>query len=272
MSDDFWLRAYRLTITPPGESGRQFSELRCSFTISKTMRSSHNTASIYLYNLAPGTRKMMQAEDTLVQVEAGYQDRLSTIFDGSVVTSRSALEGPNWVTSAECGEGVKALRDSRLQRTWKEGTPRGRIVRDLLEAIQLTAIGRVETASLTGRISAPLSVSGQVRRSLDRLANQWGFQWSVQAGVAEVRDRGTGAGKETVALLRPDSGLLGTPEWTEEGLKFRALLTAQVTPGKRVEIQSDIVSGVFQVERADYVGDTHGIDWSVSAISVEAAG
>jgi len=253
-----------------GTMGAAVKDLRMTFSITKTRQSSANSASIAVYNLAERNRKRLQAKGTALSLLVGYGGAMQLLFSGEVNHGRVAYAAPDWISEAECLDGQGALRVGALSRTWPTGTPRLLIAQTLAASLTGLALGPVEAAPFVGMISAPLSVSGSSRSSLDRLAAAWGFTWSVQDGIVEFRtDGGVGVGLATAPLLTPQTGLIGSPEWTDDGLSVRCLLTPAIRPGGRVVVVSKTAKGVFQVESVQHTGDTHGNDWTSAATCKE---
>jgi hypothetical protein len=253
-----------------GTLGVAFDDLRITFDVTKTKRSSANQATVTVYNLAERNRKRLQAKGTALSLLVGYGGAMQLLCSGEVNHGTVAYQSPNWVSAAEILDGQGALRESALSRTWPTGTPKSLVYATLAGALTGIALGPVEALPFVGITSAPLSVSGSVRTSLDMIASAWGFTWSIQDGIIEARQiGGIGNGLATAPLLSPQTGLIGSPEWTDDGLDVRCLLTPSVRPGGRVVVQSKTANGVFQVESVRHSGDTHGSDWTTSATVTE---
>ena len=254
-----------------GVLGAVVKDLRITFSISKTRRSSANSATITVYNLAERNRKRLQAKGTALSLLVGYGGAMQLLYSGEVNHGRVLRAAPDWISEAECLDGQGALRTGTLSRTWPTGTPRMLIAQTIAAALTGLALGPVEATPFVGIIDAPLSVSGSARSSLDLLAAAWGFTWSVQDGVVEFRtDGGIGSGLATAPLLSSQTGLIGSPEWTDDGLSVRCLLTPAIRPGGRVVVASLTANGIFQVESVQHSGDTHGNDWTSVATCKEA--
>ena len=253
-----------------GTLGALVDGLRITFNITKTRRSSANSATITVYNLAERNRKRLQAKGTALSLLVGYGGAMQLLYSGEVNHGKVMWAAPDWISEAECLDGQGALRTGTLSRTWPTGTPRLLIAQTLAASLTGLALGPVEAGPFVGVTNAPLSVSGSSRKSLDRLAAAWGFTWSVQDGTVEFRtDGGLGSGLATAPLLSPQTGLIGSPEWTDDGLSVRCLLTPAIRPGGRVIVKSRTANGVFQVESVQHSGDTHGNDWTSNAMCKE---
>jgi len=56
--------------------------------------------------------------------------------------------------------------------------------------------------------------------------------------------------------LRPDLARVGKGK-EESGVSATSLLNPEIRPGRRVQVESQFVNGVFKVEKVTHSGDTH---------------
>lgn len=270
--EELFNRRASIVIGEYGTTGVRIDDLRIVFNIVKSMKSSANEATVTVYNMAPSSRDLLNAKNVAVQLAAGYGDNVSVIFDGQVIKSDVRLTRPNWMTTIEAGDGIVPLSTGRLSRTFVEGEGRLAVVKALVNSMGTVALGTTESDALRRSLSSPLTLTGSARRSLDVLARQWGFWWSVQDGAAEFVDKGSkGSNTSAAPLLNQYTGLVGIPEFTDDGLIVRSLLNVRVRPGAPIVLESRTASGTFQVEKVIHSGDTHGQDWTSTATVQEAA-
>jgi hypothetical protein len=270
MTLPYWIRTARLTFGIAGQTGVRTDGLRLSFRIERTHRSSANSAEITIYNGAKATREAAVAKHAVVSLEAGYENQTYGIFSGTVDTAEVKLERPDWIIKLQCRDGSLGMQTSSLYTTFPAGTAKLTVVQALCSALQLASIGAQETSMLAGGITAPLVVSGSVRKALDQCAADWGFWWSIQDGLVEIREpHGRGANWRLAPKLTATSGLIGSPEKTDEGWRLRTLLDGRLRPGERCQVESTTLTGVVQLKAVTHSGDTHGSDWYTEAVGVE---
>lgn len=270
MSLPYWIRTARLTFGTAGKAGIRTDGLRLAFRIERTHRSSANSAEITIYNGAKSTREAAVAKNAVVALEAGYQDQTFGLFEGTVDTAEVRLERPDWIIKLQCRDGALGMQTSRLFTTFPAGTAKLTVVQTLCSALQLASIGAQEVGMLAGGITAPLVVSGSVRQALDQCATDWGFWWSIQDGLVEIREPyGRGTNWKLAPKLTATSGLIGSPEKTDEGWRLRTLLDGRLRPGERCQVESRTLTGVVQIKAVTHSGDTHGSEWQTEAIGVE---
>jgi hypothetical protein len=119
-------RRATLLVTPQGSTEALTIEgLRMQFTASKTLDKAPNTAEINVFNLSETSRKGMQTMGANVTLQAGYEDIASqaVVFSGNARYISHRLDGPDWVTKIECGDGEQAFAGDTVSEAFAEGTP-----------------------------------------------------------------------------------------------------------------------------------------------------
>ncbi len=107
---------------------------------------------------------------------------------------------------------------------------------------------------------------------MDKLSGKLNAEWSVQNNELQVTLLDTPT-NDVAILISPDSGLLGAPERRtdqgtprspsqKDGWIIRSLLQPTIEPRSRIVVESETVSGTFQVKELQHVGDTHSQDWT----------
>ena len=105
---------------------------------------------------------------------------------------------------------------------------------------------------------------GKASDCMAELSSTLGYQWSIQKGKHLLLAKDATTDDETV-VLNEDSGMIGAPEVGEDGeVTVKSLMNGKLSPGRRVELESDHAPGVYRVDRSVWTGDTQGTDWTVS--------
>lgn len=267
-------RKATLVIAPvSGQAGRDLTGLRVAFEVKKTSASHANTATIKVWNLSETTRNMILAKKMALILRAGYGDgTLPLIASGVVQRVEHIPQPPEVMTEIEIRDGGLGLDDSKVRRAYPAGTPVSRIVEEILGTMPDVGKGSLAASSLSKTLPGKRCFSGSARHALDVLAGAYGFEWSVQDGLAQFVDR-TGSTKPqaTATVLSATSGLIGSPTKTNAGAKAKALLQPQINPGEFVKLESGFVSGYFKALTVEHRGDTHGEEWETE-IEAKAIG
>lgn len=259
-----------------GRSIRQGLDVR--FDVERDLKREPNTAKIEVFNLNPAHRKQLgEAKNAVVILEAGYEGGIGQIFKGKIRPGRafSQLDGPDWITVLEAGDGEKATRSNRVSESFPAGTS----VRTVLECVvaslsdlQLGNASRkllqeatsflVESSNLGSEFVEGTTVSGNAATELTRLLDSVGLEWSVQGEEIQILRKGQ-ALTSTVIKIGSGTGLIGSPEVGSDGVvNFTSLLNPDISPGRRVQLDSRTVDGgVFRVLRVKNTGDIAGPDW-----------
>lgn len=243
----------------PGKPG-----LRIGFEVHKTSTSHANTATIKVWNLTETSRNRVAKKKTALILRAGYGDAqpLPLLASGVVQRVEHTPQPPDVLTEVEIRDGGTGLDESKTKRVYPKGTPLRRIVEDILGEMNDVAKGSLIASALAETLPAKRCFSGSSRVALDRLATSFGFEWSVQDGVAQFLDR-TGSSKPqvTAILLSKDSGMIGSPTKTNAGCKVKSLLMPEILPGVYIQTDGQFCRGYFKAVTVDHKGDNYGEEW-----------
>lgn len=248
-----------------GKPGKRLDGLRIKFEIEKTDESYPNKAKISVYNLNPSSRAEVEKKGLALVLSVGYGLELEDIFNGDIARPITELEGPDYVTTFEVGDGEKSFQSSRVDVAYKEGTS----FKDIFQGLATSLGQTIKDFSQVGpeKILNGLTLSGLSRTHLDELTAKNGLEWSIQDNALQIIKKG-GSTNEQAVFLSSDTGLIGIPKKKAEGIEFNSLLMPKLRPGRKVQIQSKFISGVFRCEKVTHKGDTHENDWFTTVEAV----
>lgn len=268
-------RTWLLTV-----GGTDLTDLDLAFKVERTTRRTLGSAEIRVWNLSRSTRATVEAaaaEHAVVVLRAGLGNaEPPVIFRGDARQAFTARDArTDLVTTIVARDGGTAFAEGRTSRSYAPGTPVSTVLRDVVHDL---GIGEGNLAdylsSLTLRNGAQgfgdgFVAAGPARRLLDHIIRGAGLRWSIQGGALQIQARGAPLPARAV-VLSADTGLVESPTWDEAGRRSagrRGVCTAKVLiqpgiePGKRVRLESEIITGDFEVRKAVYAGDTRGNDW-----------
>lgn len=285
-------RVFSLIIGEGGKQGLEIDNLRCNFDIVKNVSKNPNRSRIRIYNLSPDNRKLLESPDIRCVFKAGYyeEDGPLEVYQGDVALVFSTYDRADVITEIQLGEGFKAIRDSMISLSYKEGVTSKKVLQDIAAKMKLTLSMPNDVPTRTWQNG--LAFHGAGRQGLDKICAATGLSWSIQAGALQVIRSG-GTTNRTVFDLSADSGLIGSPERTrqgkqevaidpedkdaqkllkarsrqitatqeEDGWRIRSLLLPTLLPADRVKLSSRTVQGVFVINDLRHFGDTHQGDW-----------
>lgn len=250
------------------------SELDISFRVERSIRREPNTAEIRVWNLAPASRATVEAGG-IVALRAGYEDP-PRIFRGDTRAVWTAREGPDHITTIQARDGGRAYAETRIARAYAPGTPVTRIVRDVVSDMDIGEGNLGEFSSAfrlrngTDAFGDGYVAQGPARRVLNDLCRAAGLRWSVQNGALQIMRQGVPLQSRST-VLAADSGLIESPMWDERGIRSqgrrgtvtcKSLLQAGIDPGRKVYLESALITGDFEVRAQSIVGDTRANDWT----------
>ncbi len=291
-------RTYRLVVGPPGGQGVVIQPpMQIQFDVQKDTQEDPNVHSIRIYNLKEATRKALEKPDLRAYLYAGYEEESGPILvaAGTVVDSFTRFESPDVITELAVVDGYGELRDTAVSLGYGPGANSATIIQAVSQQIGLVLN---MPRSLSARTwDHGFSFYGPARQALHKLCRGAGLEWSVQnetLQVVAVR----GVTERSIVVLRPDSGLIGSPDRVRQsaremdanaepgsgkkkrkkkdhsvaativserqrrdGWRVRSLLLPWLNPGDRVKMDSRQVQGVWRVHGVSHVGDFHGGDW-----------
>jgi hypothetical protein len=268
MTDGLFGTTYSLRAGLPGEEGLVWSPpTRIVFNVLLTAQRSANKATISLANLDVESIGILDSDGAVVTLSAGFEALSGLIFQGSiakrgVTTERSdqpirstvsTRDGATRITTIEAGEGEFELQNTRVNHSFSRRTTNRVIFQQLADDLNLTLFDASLIDLLT--YSGGWPYQGRASGALDSLVRDIGAQWSIQAGQLLILKPNQNTA-ETVYVISPQSGLLGVPSKTKDGIELTTLLLAPLRPGRRIQVESNTVSGLYRIDEVNHKGDT----------------
>ncbi len=242
--------------------------LRVRFSVEMTPDGKADTAKVTVWNANKDTRAQWQAPDesSYVVLKAGYGKDISQVFAGDSRTVVSRKQGPEWVTDITAGDGERSIQRNQTQETYKKGTSAKDILLRLLdkvEGIDVTEAKKVvQDKGFREGIQSFYSsktISGPLFAEIETMMAGFGLEWAVQDGKLRAVPRGQTIDLPTIPLIKPGTGLVGSPEAGEKGrITLTTLLDTRLKPYHKFELQSESFNGLYRAGKVTFSGDTHG--------------
>lgn len=245
------------------------SDLSLTFNIEKNLGSTPNTCDLVIRNLAPASRVEVERDGTQIQFSAGYDKVPRLLFFGDVTYAHSKKSGTEWITEIQVGEGARAHRYARANRSFKGGTTAITVIREAAKSLGLKLPEAVEDdADLRAQFANGYALNGRAAAEMTRILASLGYGWSTQDGRLQILRDGDSTG-DANRVINVDNGMLGSPEIGKPEKKggppkrsVKTLLYPEVNPGMRVPIESRDLEGIFKIEKLKHVGDTDADEWT----------
>lgn len=283
-----YLRYCSVTIDG-ASSSMDVSELRCRFQLHPLPFLNPAIGQIKITNLgADKGRAIVKGEFKRIMIDAGYQDGHGVIFKGNIIQGIYGRESPtDTLTTIIAADGDHGHNFATVNTKHPPGsTPQDHF------NTALDALGKYGITK--GYIGVDLSTP-----AYPRSVSLWGMARDVLAQIAKSKDAmvfydreqvtmipRNGSRQEGAIVLNSQTGLIGMPTQTTDGVFARCLINPAIRRGSTVFIdQKDVQGGVAEVNFAgnndigkallasiaadglytvikyDAIGDTRGNEW-----------
>ncbi|WP_377838697.1 phage protein [Bosea sp. UC22_33] len=277
MSVRQWWRIVEVTVS--GKAGTlTVRDLKIDFEVSKGIGSKQNTATISIWNLTASHRKQLGEEFDKIELKVGYKaGPLSTIFKGNIRDVTHTKETADVKSAMECGDGDEAFSKGAVSKTFPSGTKPKEIVDYLAGEMPGATKGEMKGIDDLPAYKRPVTLFGWSWSEMDKIGREHGFYWSIQNGQVEAVKNDQVLQGTTV--LSSETGMLSIPEITDKGVKIKALLNADIAPGRQIDVRSDFLDedsgrdkrktdqggGIFRVSDVTFSGSTRSEEYYVEA-------
>lgn len=253
-------RRWRLEIGNKTE-GVAIEGLRVAFDITKSIDPKPNPGKIDVWNLnRDNINRILSGEFNLVKLWVGYET-LRVIYAGDIVKKRIKRDDLDFIMSIECGDGHVDYQQSLIAVTLAAGSTDKDAFDAAAKTMKNTNVGAVDLPNVR---TLPRSrvLTGNAREVLGRVAANNGADWSVQDGELVMIPSDKVLSGEAV-FLSQESGMIGSPEVTDNGLELSCLCNPELRVGGLVRVESilDYFNGDYKIVHLQHVGDGIGGDW-----------
>lgn len=302
-----YLRQWTLTVGNPGGAALNLStdvpgqDLQFQFRIRHKDVQTLSAATIRVLNLSDATAQRIQKEFSSVVLQAGYPGTSGLIFSGTIKQiRRGRINATDTYCDIAAADGDGPYNFGVAITTLAAGYTETDLRNAILTAFNNNPLGIAVPAGYLGDITvnnpAPRGrvLYGMARDYARDFSLSQEFTWSILDGKFQlVPLKGYVPGDAIV--LTSNTGMVGLPEQTENGISVKSLLNANIRHGRRVWINNKSVQqalqpiaafagtqpffypsiandGFYRVIAVDHYGDTRGNDWYSEAICVALDG
>lgn len=228
------------------QNALDLSSFRFRFRTEQADLPSPNNCEIRVFNLSDSTMRQVLQEYSEVVLQAGYENgNFGVVFRGTVRQWRIGKEDSKTsYLDILAADGELGYNNAVVSTTLS----RGATVQEQLDAIRAgfqswgldigyngIAPGDAQ-ALMRGKV-----MFGLARTALNSVARTTGTTWSIQDGKINIIPLDGYLPGEALVLNR-DTGLIGRPEQTAEGVRVRCLLNPRIVPGGLVQIDQASVN------------------------------
>jgi len=271
-------------------NGVDLSQLHIKFSCKRSNSMTPNNADIRVYNLDLETALRIKAEFKRVILQAGYEGNYGVIFQGNI---KQVILGRESATDTfidiVAGDGDNAYNFAIVNQTMNSGVKPSDQIAMLAKTMndRNVTLGSTPENLPTSQLPRGKVFYGTTRDYLRTIAMTTGNAWSIQDEKINFVPLKSYL-KGTVVVLTSKTGLIGTPQQTNEGVNMKCLLNPLISIGGRVQIDNASVEqykinlavpnspanipapltddGMYFILVAEHNGDTRGVDWYTNMI------
>jgi len=257
-----------------------YENLRVTFKIEKTLGKTPDKATIEIYNLNQDSDLFYywDEDEGRAILRCGYDEvEPDIIFSGKVVSYSRRYEDTDIITVLECGDGHDVLTKTNISKSYSAGVTTANIIEDVIKEVKRAGVQiagdikkKIQEITAEGKkADSGLSVSGLISSTLETLLKPYDKTFTIQDDVLKIIEIGQETATTTPTLLTPETGLIGSPVKTKDGLEFTALIQpGKFNPGQFVKIQSRDFNNVFKIIKSNSIGDSHGDNWYTKGVCI----
>ena len=274
-------------------NGLDLSNMHIKFHVEGMSFDRPKIAIIRVYNLAIATQNKIKQEYQAVTLQAGYENgAYGIIFSGTIKRIKTGRESAVDTFLEIMAADADLLSFTYVNKTLAAGSTQQQKAQTVIDAAMANgAITSSDTTALAGTGGVNLSATrAQVQfgwgvAQLNDVASTTNTSWFVENGVLKfVSNTGYLAGQAVV--LNSQTGMVGIPEATNNGIEVSALLNPNIKIGTRVQIDNAAINqtqsnsnvgfptfndytfianvtndGFYRVLVVAHSGDTRGNEW-----------
>lgn len=284
------------TRDPEHDTAIDVSHLKCVFKTTATVQTAASICELEVYNMNAQTEGGIINEGFQILIEGGYQEgQYGTIFEGDIVQIiRNRENGVDYKLE------ILALHGSTLfdLNYVRSSIAAGSTPRDVIQAVASRANTVVEVGEVSENLSTQKLPRGKVifgepnKYFRDITIGNDAYYWAENNKLTIKKIEDT-IPEGLVLYLTPTTGLVGTPQYGDDGIHIKMLLDSRVKLMSMIKIDNELIrkqkmtldlsgqgnnklsqrqifdqDGEYQAFSVSHVGDTYGDDWITEIVGI----
>ena len=265
-----YLRGVRVTVGDAGEAVA-IGDLFVRFRVRREATSTPAEGTIDIVNLNQSNETRIRERGRRVRLEAGYAGELETIFDGDVRRVERERVDLDRITRIHVGGYVERQTRSVFVRSYIGEVSVRDIVRDGIDVLEFDA-GPLDLIP-EDAIETDFSFTGPTRILLTHRLQPLGLEWYEDAGVVRIsRILQTADDRPQGITISEQSGMIGSPTTTDDGIRVRTLLDPRLTLDTRVRVESRVLADAASGDAVNEAATETSSGQMYKVIEVEHSG
>jgi len=260
-----------------------FGQFRVVFEIKKTDTQTPNEANIKVYNVSQDTINQIKREFSRVVLQAGYEQNYGVIFDGTIKQVKLGKDnGTDTYMAIYSSDGDIGYNFSTIATSLASGATQQNQLQTVFQSMGDNGVqGGYSDLTNVVQLARGKVMYGMARDYARGIAQNNNSSWSIQDGKMNVIPIKSVLPSQAV-VLNSKSGLVGTPEQSNDGIMVKCLLNPLIKVSGKVIINEEDVAlakitgkkngeentpatiahdGAYKVIKLEYNGDSRGTDW-----------
>lgn len=283
-------RVCTLLVSNSAGSAVDLSPLRIKFAVKRSDTMTPNVADIRVYNVDLNLAQFIKNEFTKVVLQAGYTGNYGGIFKGNI---KQVILGRESATDTFidiiAGDGDQAYNFAVVNTTLSKGSSQSDQLNAAVDSMKPNGVTMGYTGTMpTQQLPRGKVMYGNARKYIRNIADSSDFGWSIQDEQVNFIKQSTYLPGDVV-VLTSKTGLIGTPQQTNEGVNCKCLLNPFIKIAGRIQIDNRSVEalkinlsvpgspanipapvnadGIYYVLVAEHLGDTRDVEWYTNLIT-----
>jgi len=276
-------RYWKIKVSQPDGQFKEWSEIDFEGTVHKSIQKEPNKSEITIYNLNSDSRSYISQDSMTLEIFAGYEpaDLNGLLLRAEIDIITNTREGTEWKTKIIARDGAKTTRNAKIEKTFAAGTSNKSIMqalekiltsapvvkvskREKKKPVKKTQVvplkkGNINYSAVSGKLAKARTLKGLAIDYYAEFCRSFGLRFQINDGTLHVVGSNFSI-LDDVIQLDSDSGLIGVPEKTETGWKFKSLLRFDIEPGQKIRVKSDALTADILMTDVSHNAKTQG-DW-----------
>lgn len=257
--------------------------LHVEFEVYQTIAQAFWFADIVVYNLNTPTTQLLLKQGMTVKLEAGFMNKIGygTIFEGTLFQPTwERVDGINEKLTLHCIVGLIENTNNFVAFNTAAGLNQREIILRMASAPNI--VYPLDGSNVQLPNSKPTSRGevffGQPIDYLQKIATQNTSNLWITNMAINIRALVDGSADVPVLHISPETGLIGTPQQTQDGVDFKNLMDARITLRTQVQLEPNTAirqlnrvqgnfptvldsKGNYAVAAVRHRGNTRGNEW-----------
>jgi hypothetical protein len=279
LSDRYW----KIKCTQIDDSFRFWEDIDFEAKVHKSIQKEPNKSDITIFNLNAESRAFFSEDGATIEVIAGYksQDLNGRLLKAQIDIITNKRDGVEWETKIVARDGAKTTRNAKIEKTFAAGTDNKAIMNALIQILTSPPVvkvskrtktapakknnvvplikGNIDLSTVSGKLAKARTLKGLAIDYYAEFCRSFNLRFQVNDGTLHTVKSNFSIMDEVI-ILDSESGLIGVPENTETGWKFKSLLRFDLEPGQKVRVKSSVLSSDILMTDVTHDAKTQG-EW-----------